>query len=455
MNKNKITTEIITRFPPSPTGFFHIGGARTAFFNYLFAKQNQGKMLFRLEDTDKERSKAEFEEDILESLRWLGLEFDGDIQKQSERTEIYKKYLERLIQDGKAFLSREEVEEDKRAEVIRFKNPNVKIIFNDLIRGQIEFDTTELGDFIIAKSLTEPLYHLAMVVDDFEAGVTHIIRGEDGISNTPRQILIQEALGAPRPLYAHLPLILAPDKSKMSKRHGAVSINAYRKMGYLPEALLNYLALLGWNPGTAQEIFSKADLIEKFNLEKVQKGGAIFNLEKLKWLNKEHLKLMSDQNFKEKVLEFLPAEIKRLVLGDAEIFEKILPLLRERVEKFDDVAQMSQAGDLTYFFKQPEYELKKILWKGETDLNVVQKHLLKIIEFFQNLDNFARENLKNSVWDYATEQGRGTVLWPLRFVLSGKDKSPDPFELAEILGKMETIKRINYAIEKINSTTNI
>ena len=452
MPNNNISKKVITRFPPSPTGLFHIGSARTALFNYLFAKQNNGKMLFRLEDTDQARSKKEFEENILESLEWLGLDFDGEIHRQSERTEVYKKYLNKMIENGNAYVSQEKEGTGDRQEVIRFKNPNIKIAFDDLIRGKIEFDTTELGDFVLAKSLTEPLYHLAVATDDFETGVTHIIRGEDGISNTPRQILIQEAIKAPRPIYAHLPLILAPDRSKMSKRHGAVSVQEYKQKGYLPEAMLNYLALLGWNLGTEQEIFSKDELLEKFDLKKVQKGGAIFDIEKLNWINKEHIKLLPAENFKEKVLEFLPSETKKLMTADREMFDKILPIIKERVEKFEDVTKMAKAGDLDYYFIQPEYETKKLLWKDETSLENTKKHLVKIIELLENATEWTAENIKESVWDYATEQGRGFVLWPARYALSGKEKSPDPFSLAEILGKKETLERLNYAIQKINST---
>ncbi|MDO8424222.1 MAG: glutamate--tRNA ligase family protein, partial [bacterium] len=268
---------MITRFPPSPTGPLHIGNARTALFNYLFARKNGGKFIVRIEDTDTERSRKEYELNMLECLKWLGIEREGELWHQSERTEIYKKYLHRLIDEGRAYLSEEK--EGENREVVRFKNPGEKVSFDDLVRGAVEFDTAELKDFIIARNINEPVYHLAVVVDDAEAGVTHVIRGEDHISNTPRQILIQEALGFPRPLYAHLPLILAPDKSKLSKRkHGeSVSLEYYRNKGYLPEAMVNYLALLGWNPGTEQEIFTMEELIEQFDLSKIQKGGAIFD----------------------------------------------------------------------------------------------------------------------------------------------------------------------------------
>ena len=276
--------KIITRFPPSPTGNFHVGSARTALFNFLFARKNNGKFILRIEDTDKARSKKEFEDDIFESLEWLGLKYD-EFYRQSDRGKIYRTYIEKILDDGSIY-----EDEDK---IIRFKNPNKKVKFNDLVRGEIEFDTTELKDFIIAKSVDEPLYHLAVVIDDFESNITHVIRGEDHISNTPRQILIQETISAPRPIYAHLPLILAPDRSKLSKRkHGeSVSLDYYRNKGYSPEAMINYLALLGWNPGTEQEIFTLPELINVFDFSRVHKGGAIFDEKKLAWMNRKHFNL--------------------------------------------------------------------------------------------------------------------------------------------------------------------
>ena len=279
-----MSDKVVVRMAPSPTGPFHIGGVRTALYNFIYAKQHGGKFILRIEDTDKERSKPEYETDIVESLKWLGLNYD-ELYRQSDRGDVYKKYLEKLIKDDLAYEA-----EDK---VIRFRNPGKDVTFNDLIRGDIKFNTEELGDFVIAKSVDLPLYHLAVVVDDHESGITHIIRGEDHISNTPRQILIQEAIGASRPLYAHLPLILAQDRSKLSKRkHGeSVSLDYYKKQGYSPEAILNYLALLGWNPGTDQEIFTLDELLKAFKLEKVHKGGAILDEKKLAWVNRKHFNL--------------------------------------------------------------------------------------------------------------------------------------------------------------------
>ncbi len=435
---------IVTRFPPSPTGFMHVGTARTALFNYLFTKKMGGKMLFRLEDTDKERSKKEYEKDILDGLKWLGIKYDGEIIRQSERTEIYRKYLQDMIDSGSAYESEEN--KDGTGKIIRFKNPNIKIKFNDLIRGDIEFDTTELKDFVIAKDMNTPLYHLAVVVDDFEMGVTHIIRGDDGISNTPRQILIGRTIGAPEPTYAHIPLILASDKSKLSKRHGAVSVNEYRGMGYLSEAMVNFLAFIGWHPDNDDEIFSIEELIKEFDIKRVQKGGAVFNQEKLDWVNREYIKALNDEEKEKLILEYLPEEIKKLDKFNTEIFKKIVPIIIERIDKFSDIKDMSDRGELSYFFEIPSYEKEKLIWK-KSDSEKTKDSLDGIVKILQSIEFKSIENIKESIWDFAEEKGRGDVLWPMRYALSGLNKSPDPFTLAFILGKEETILRVNNALE--------
>lgn len=439
---------VVVRIPPSPTGFLHVGTARTVLFNYLFAKQHGGKVILRSEDTDKERSKKEYEDDIIDNLKWLGFEFD-EFHRQSERTDRYKAALEKMIASGAAYISKEEPkegEENKRSEVIRFKNPGGPITFTDMIRGEITFDVTELGDFVIAKSLEEPLYHLAVVVDDIDMGITHIIRGDDHISNTPRQILLVEALGGTRSLYAHLPLILAPDRSKLSKRkHGeSVSIKHYREAGYLKEAIINFLALLGWNPGTEQELFTFDELIKTFKIEQVQKGGAIFNVEKLNWINKEYIKKLP--------VETILAEVKK-ELPDAEeaILNKLAPIVLDRIEKFSDIHTMNEAGEFAYYFNKPHYEASQLLWKTDPKENAII-HLTKTAELLSAVDDesFNNDIIKDTLWTYASEVGKGNVLWPLRMALSGKDKSPDPFTLADILGKKETIARIQDAIKTLS-----
>ena len=424
--------KVVVRVAPSPTGFLHIGTARTMLFNYLFAKKHNGKIILRSEDTDKARSKSEHEEDIMSGLEWLGLTHD-EFFRQSERNEIYEKYTKQLIDSGHAYVSKEEVkEEGQRAEVIRFKNPNKSITFHDLIRGEITFDTTELGDFIIARSISEPLYHLAVVIDDIEMGVTHIIRGEDHISNTPRQILMIEAFGKGQPDYAHIPLIFDDQKAKLSKRkHGElVSITYYKNNGYLPEAMVNYLALVGWNPGTEQEIFSMDELIEQFDLAKVQKGGAVFNPIKLKSINRHYIKQLPLGDIENRILEIRP-EL------DKEIIKKITPLVAERLDTLSDIKTLFDQGEFDYFFNAPKINNPEaIIWKKDTKENAV-KHLEKVKQIIENTENCSVEIMK-----YAEETGKGNVLWPLRYALSGREKSSDPFTILGIIGKHESISRI-------------
>lgn len=438
MKENK--QRIITRFAPSPTGFLHMGTYRTALFNFLFSKQNNGELILRIEDTDRERSKKEYEDNILESLAWLGLSYTS-MYRQSERVDKHKAYLETLIKNGSAYISKEIPKEGGRAEVIRFKNPNKKVSFTDLIRGEIEMDTTDLGDFVIAKSLDEPIFHLAVVADDFDMGVTHIIRGDDHISNTPRQILIQEALHAPRPIYAHLPLILAPDRTKLSKRKGAKAVTEYREEGFLPEALVNFMALLGFNPGGEQEIFSLPELITLFDISKVQKGGAIFNEVKLRFMNKEHIKKLPLDVLVQNISEVFPAFGKL----DAEKQKKLAGVIIERSETFGEVGRAGESGEWNYLFETPTYDKVKLTGKNSTS-EETQKHLAFIQKTLEGLTDFTAPTIKNALWDYATEKGRGNVLWPFRFCLSGKEKSPDPFTLADILGKEETLKRVKIAL---------
>lgn len=444
---------IITRFAPSPTGLLHIGGARTALFNYLFAKQHGGKYILRIEDTDRERSKPEFEADILSGLSLLGLAAD-ETYRQSERTAIYRSYLSKLIEAGHAYISQEKPKkEGDRAEVIRFKNPNSRIVFNDIIRGEVAVDTADLGDFVIAKDLDTPLYHLAVVVDDHESDVSHVIRGEDHIANTPRQILIQEGLGFARPIYAHLPLILAEDRSKLSKRHGAVAVADYVRDGYLPEALINFLALLGWSPQHAgesneNEVLTLEDLVSRFRLEHVQKSGAVFDKERLDWLNREHIRRLSPEAQREKIREFLPEGITRFPNYSPERLERVAPIVIDRIKRFGEVREMQD--ELAFFFAPPSYD-KTLLRgkKGEFDAAAVAAHLAKVRDTITSLPeaSFSAEDVRSALWPYAEEAGRGAVLWPLRVALSGRERSPDPFTIASVIGKAETLERITYALE--------
>lgn len=441
--------EVVVRIPPSPTGYLHIGTARTALFNYLFAKKHGGKIVLRMEDTDQERSEKIYENSILEGLEWLGIDYQ-EMYRQSERTEVYKKYLEKMVRTGHAYVSEEE--NGERDSVIRFKNPNRVVTFEDEIRGEITFDTTELGDFVIAKSMEEPLYHIAVVVDDHEMGVTHVIRGEDGISNTPRQILLQEAIGAKTPVYAHLPLILAPDKTKLSKRHGAVSLMEYKEQGFLPEAILNYLALLGWNPGDDQEFFSRDELIKTFDLKKVQKGGAVFNIDKLKWFNKHYIVELPEEIILEKIKKAAAEKYGEETAEIEQKVQKILPIIHEKIETLNEVNEIIGEGEFDYVFAPADFDLEKIVWKEET-LENTKKYLEEVLSRLEKVSpsEFNREGVKAAIWDFAEEKGKGNILWPLRFLLTGKEKSPDPFQVSEILGKEEVTTRIKNTIEKIEN----
>lgn len=461
---------VITRYPPSPTGLLHVGALRTALFNYLYAKKNEGKIILRWEDTDKQRSKKEFEQEMFENLKWAGITFDA-VYHQSERSLIYRKHLEKMLADGTAFYSEtstasefnqnteedEDEEENKTEEgvrVIRLKNPNKDITFIDSVRGEITVNTTELGDFIIARSIEEPLYHFAVVVDDFEMGITHVIRGEDGIYNTPRQILIAEAIGAPRPLYCHIPFVLSKERKKLSKRHGSKSVAEYRQMGILPEALINYLALLGWNPGTEQEIFTIDELIKTFDLDKIQKSGAIFDDEKLKWVNREHIKKLSDETFRKLISQWVPQTFKNIDGWNEEIFNKITPHIKERVTILSDIKEICESGEINFFFSLSSYETELIFPKGNNAIKD-ENELREILETTKSLllsvepENWSTEKIKESVWSFAEEKGRGNVLWPLRVSLSGLPKSQDPFTIASVIGKDETIKRLDKAIERL------
>lgn len=440
---------VITRIAPSPTGYFHMGTLRTALFCYLFARQNDGKYLLRIEDTDKIRSKKEYEDDILAMLEWLGITYDAFF-RQSEHLDNHKVFLQQLIDDGKAYISSEESKEEAGVmrNLIRYKNTNETVTFHDLILGDITVDTSDLGDFVIAKDFDTPLYNFAVVVDDCETGITHVIRGQDHVSNTPRQILLYRALGKPEPKFAHIPLILAPDKQKLSKRkHGeSVSVRHYREQGYLPEALINFMALIGWNPGTEQEIFSLDELVRTFSIERVQKSPGVFNVEKLNWLNKEYIRKLSPELQKEWIVKYLPDSFKKSPGFDVDKLDMLIPVIIDRIEKFNDVTTMAETGELDFFFVAPRIEKEKIIFKGSNTEEMVVL-LTKAKEILESVSVWNIEQIKADLMQYAdTLPKRGPFLHPLRYSLSGLEKSPDPFTIANIIGKEETLTRINTAI---------
>ncbi len=496
MNNDKIRV----RIAPSPTGYLHIGTARTALFNYLFAKNQSGKFILRIEDTDLERSDEKFTKEIIESLDWLGIDYDEgpDIgggygpYRQSERLEIYKKYLKQLLDEDRAyycFCTEEELEkkreamlkkgeppiysgrcadlnerqikkffEEGRKPIIRFRMPAKKIVFEDLIRGILEFDTKLIGDIAIAKNLETPLYNFAVIVDDYTMEISHVIRGEDHISNTPKQIALIEALGFPKPKYAHLPLILGPDRSKLSKRHGATSIREYREQGYLPEAMLNFMVFLGWNPKTDQEIFSKEELIKIFSLKNINPSGAIFNIEKLNWLNGHYIRKMDLTDLTEKCIPHLEKsdlinkieerKWKIIKTGESIIFDqlkKIVALEQDRITKLTDLPEFSHF----FFEKELSYDKELLVWKKMKPEKVIEnlkllENLLKNIETKNFNKSFLEKKIKKLIEN--KKLGVGETLWPFRVALTGLSASPPPFDVAEVLGKKKVLQRIKKAI---------
>ncbi len=462
------------RFAPSPTGFLHLGGVRTALFNWLFARNEGGKFLLRIEDTDKERSEKRFEDDILQNLEWLGIVPDEPIIRQTDRLDAYEKFLKQLLEENKAyycFCSSKELEEEYQAQlsqgiipkysgkckniskenleiklksssaVIRLKMPERIISFSDMIRGKVEFDTKLFGDIIIAKGLREPLYNLAVVVDDEEQRITHVIRGEEHLSNTPKQIVIQEALGFPLVTYAHLPLILGADKKKLSKRFLTNSLSDYKNKGYLPSAVLNFLVLLGWHPKEDREVLSIFEMVNEFAIKRVQKAGAVFNPEKLDWLNFMHIRAMDSEELSKNLIPFVPTDW----LSDSAKFNRSVIISKDRLKNLCDFQ-----NDSKFIFTLPEYKVETIPWKDTTQQDAI-KNLKNILDLIKNEidENFPSTELKDAILKFADEEGRGNVLWPLRTALSGMESSPGPTDLLYVLGRAESIERINIALRKL------
>ncbi|HEY4493979.1 MAG TPA: glutamate--tRNA ligase [Candidatus Paceibacterota bacterium] len=468
--------KIITRFAPSPTGFMHVGSVRTALYAWLWARKHNGTFILRIEDTDKEREVAGSTEHIMESLKWLGLFYDegpdkceeGKCYTQSERLETYKKYAQILIDKGFAYpdpYSKEEMEnfrkqaeEEKRPflyrdhrpekfgtwdgrQALRFKTPEIKSYkWHDLVYGDLSAGVEALDDFILIKSDGYPTYNFAHIVDDIEMGITHVMRGEEFISSTPKYLSVYDAFAKEPPLYATLPVILGPEgKKKLSKRDGAKDLLEYREEGYLPDAFINFLALLGWNPGTDQEIFTRDELIRAFDIERVQKSGAQMSQEKLDWINKEHIKKLPKEEIEKNILERLPEKYQDL---------KIVPIILERISKWGDVKNMVDSGELDFFFTPPEIEKDKLPFRN-ISAKRTSTNLKLAVGALTNIEgaDFTAENVKNALMLVAGHlPSRGELLHPVRFALSGKDKSPDPFTIAYILGKNETISRLQKAI---------
>lgn len=468
--------KIRVRFAPSPTGPFSIGNARTALYNWLFARHEGGEFLLRIEDTDKERSKKEYEDDILEGLTWLGLTWDNqEVIRQSERGKVYEEALTKLLDAGRAyycFCTPDELEAERQAQmsqgippkysgrcrrltkeeasaqlgkkpaVIRFAMPPREVVFEDLIRGKVRVDTALIGDIVIARNLREPLYNFSVVVDDAAMQITHVIRGEDHLSNTPKQIMIAEALGFTPPQYAHLPLILGPDKKKLSKRNLEGSLLDYRRQGYLPEAVLNFLVLLGWHPAKDREMLSREEMIAEFTLKRVQKSGAVFNEEKLSWLNREYLKRLPVESVISHLTPFIPAEWRKR----PSFLRKVVEVERSRIGTLQEFAALADP-----FFTLPEYPASLLIWRQTEPAEVVRnlEEAEKLIESVPE-KKFGAAAIESALFEMANRNGRGEVLWPLRVALSGREASPGPLELMDVLGKEESLRRIRHAIRLLS-----
>ena len=438
-----MTQKVITRFPPSPTGLMHIGNIRSLLFNYLYARKHDGEIVMRFEDTDRERSKQEYADLMLKDLETLGLTYDSGPFYQSQKTERYVDVIKQLIDSGFAYEGEES--NDGTGKVIRFKNPNTEVAFVDCVRGEITIDTTDFGDFVIARSMDNPLYHLTVVVDDIDGGITHVIRGEDHITSTPRQILLLQALNAQVPVYTHLPLIVGEDKKKLGKRHGAVHLGEFIAQGYLPSAVVNQLALLGWNPGDEREIFTLEELTQEFSLNRIQKGGATFSYEKLDDINKQHMLKLSSDDYEKHVREFLSGDIAtRFDSTDGLLQRFIEKVLLPRVQKFSEVRDMEENNEMVYLFEAPKPDEELISFKDE-GFEAAQKNTKLIAKKLQDLseNNWNPESIKELLWDWSGEVGRGSVLHPMRTTLTGLNRSPDPFTVAYLLGKEETITRLS------------
>jgi glutamyl-tRNA synthetase len=456
------------RFAPSPTGSLHIGGARTALFNWLFARHAGGQFILRIEDTDRERSTKEFEQSIIDGMHWLGMDWDEEIHYQSQRMDLYKEQVKKLLDEGKAYpctCTAEELAEKReqamkdgrkpkydgtcrekpahpdRPAAIRFRTPQEGTTeFHDICRGTISFENRELDDLIIARSDGTPTYNFTVVVDDVTMKMTHIIRGDDHINNTPRQVLLYQALGYPVPEFAHLPMIHGPDKKKLSKRHGATSVIEYQAMGYLPDAMVNYLARLGWSHGD-QEIFTREELVKLFDLTVVGSSPSVFDMEKLGWVNSQHMAKLSDSRVTELALPFL-GEIG-LEANDPDYAAKALATERERARTLKELADVS-----AFYFREEIAIDDKAGSKWLTGES--RRNLALIAERLRATDGWNEEAIGNIFKDAIEETGAKMLglAQPVRVALTGTTVSPGIYEVLAILGRERAMKRIDAALTK-------
>ena len=463
--------KIITRFPPSPTGYLHVGGARTALFNWLYARHMKGKFILRIEDTDTERSTQESTDAIFHSLEWLGIDWDEGPYFQSERLEIYQEYVQKLIDSGDAYYctcSPEDLDAMRKKAlasgekpryngkcrnknlgksdnaVVRFAAPlSGSTVLKDIIKGAIVFQNNELDDFIICRRNKTPTYNLAVVVDDITMGINTVIRGDDHVNNTPKQILLYHALKSTLPTYGHVPMVLGDDRTRLSKRHGAMSVTAYKDMGYLPDALLNYLVRLGWSYGD-QEFFLKNELIEKFNLESIGKSPGIFDKDKLLALNAEHIKILSPKDLAKRLIPFLNK--KGYDAKEDAYLESVIETLLTRSKTLIDMAEGAQF----YYQDTLSYEEKAVKKFFKPSSAEPIKLLIKQLEAINDFNEESLEDAFKSVMQ-ATGLKLGKIAQPVRVALTGKTASPGIFEIIAVLGKDKVLSRLKKAVSIIEA----
>lgn len=434
-------TKPVVRFAPSPTGYLHIGGARTALYNWLFSRSNDGEFILRIEDTDAIRSEKKFEEEILESMQWLGLDWDRKLEYQSQRIDLYHEYAQKLVDAGYTYT---EKKENTGAEAIIFKMPEGEIEFKDIVYKRIVFDLSLQDDLVIIKSDGMPTYNFACVIDDATMGITHVIRGDDHISNTPKQLVLYDALGFQRPQLAHVPMIIGEDGSRLSKRHGAVAVSQYREEGYISDAMINYLALLGWSPGGNKEIMSREEMIELFSLDRVNKKSALFSLKKLKWLDGQHIRRMAFEKFKEEAEPFFKKKQIDLNNYEQEKVDKILRLYQIRIQTLSDLPVITKA-----FFSEELIQYNKEIKNTYLSDPLILKKMMGLLEKFQEIQQFDKDNLENVLRKLVEEYDckAGEIIHPLRAIVTGASESAGIFEILEILGKDLVIKRMKHALQ--------
>jgi len=465
---------IITRFPPSPTGFLHVGGARTALFNWLYARHMKGRFILRIEDTDIERSTQASVDAIFEALEWLGIDWDEGPYFQSKRFDIYIEYIQKLIDSGNAYYctcSPEKLEEMRTdamaigkkpkydgtcrekglnksdSAVVRIKAPLTgTTIVHDVIKGDIVFQNTELDDFVICRSDGTPTYNLAVVIDDITMSINTIIRGDDHVNNTPKQIMIYNALGAPLPAFGHVPMVLGSDRTRLSKRHGAMSVTEYRDMGYLPDAFINYIVRLGWSYGD-QEFFKREELIEKFSLENIGRSAGIFDIDKLLALNADHIKMTPPA----KITKHLAPFLNKLGIEteDGPFIEGVIKTLNARSKTLKEMAESA----IFYFKDRVSYDKDSASKFFTSDSLKIIKMLIESLESLQLFDEKSLENIFIKTME-ATGLKLGKIAQPVRLALTGKTVSPGIFEILNVLGKEKSLDRLRRAVAFIEGKEN-